>query len=155
MLRLTQKNSKGNIMGKLSKKEIKEIIPHREPFLLVDEITKVDPGKNIIGIKHVKEDEYYFKGHFPGNPIMPGVLMVEAIAQVGAVSLLMLPENKGKLALFAGIDKVRFKKIVKPKDKLIINVEMLQFRRSIGKAKGIVKVGEKIACSAEIMFAVT
>ncbi|MGM0368226.1 MAG: 3-hydroxyacyl-ACP dehydratase FabZ [Actinomycetota bacterium] len=141
-------------MAKLNKEDIKKIIPHREPFLMVDEIVEVMPGKNITGIKHVREDEYYFKGHFPGNPIMPGVLMVEAIAQVGAVSLLMLPENKGKLALFAGIDKVRFKKLVKPGDDLEMQVEMLQFRRNIGKAKGVAKVGSNIACSAEIMFAI-
>lgn len=141
-------------MAKLNKEDIKKIIPHREPFLMVDEIVEVMPGKNITGIKHVREDEYYFKGHFPGNPIMPGVLMVEAIAQVGAVSLLMLPENKGKLALFAGIDKVRFKKLVKPGDDLEMQVEMLQFRRNVGKAKGVAKVGSNIACSAEIMFAI-
>ncbi len=141
-------------MAKLNKEDIKKIIPHREPFLMVDEIVEVKPGKNITGIKHVREDEYYFKGHFPGNPIMPGVLMVEAIAQVGAVSLLMLPENKGKLALFAGIDKVRFKKLVKPGDDLEIQVEMLQFRRNVGKAKGVAKVSSNIACSAEIMFAI-
>ncbi len=141
-------------MKKLNKEEIEKIIPHRSPFLLVDEVIEVEPGKKIKGIKYVSGDEYYFKGHFPSNPIMPGVLIIETIAQVGAVSLLMMPENKGKLVLFAGIDKARFKKIVKPGDKLEIEVEMGSFRKNIGKAKGKAMVGGKIACIAEIMFAI-
>jgi 3-hydroxyacyl-[acyl-carrier-protein] dehydratase len=141
-------------MKKLNKKEIEKIIPHRPPFLLVDEVVEVEPGKKIKGIKYVSGDEYYFKGHFPSNPIMPGVLIIETIAQVGAVSLLMMPENKGKLVLFAGIDKARFKKIVKPGDKLEIEVEMGSFRKNIGKAKGKAMVGGKIACITEIMFAI-
>ena len=142
-------------MSQLNKKDIENIIPHRDPFLLVDEIVEVEPGKNIKGIKYVKEEEYYFKGHFPSNPIMPGVLIVETIAQVGAISLLMMPENKGKLALFAGIDKVRFKRIVRPGDKLEIEVEMESLRRNIGKAKGKALVDGAIACTALIMFALT
>ncbi len=141
-------------MKKLNKEEIEKIIPHRLPFLLVDEVVEVEPGKKIKGIKYVSGDEYYFKGHFPSNPIMPGVLIIETIAQVGAVSLLMMPENKGKLVLFAGIDKARFKKIVKPGDKLEIEVEMGSFRKNIGKAKGKAIVGGKIACITEIMFAI-
>ncbi len=141
-------------MKKLNKEEIEKIIPHRPPFLLVDEVAEVEPGKKIKGIKYVSGDEYYFKGHFPSNPIMPGVLIIETIAQVGAVSLLMMPENKGKLVLFAGIDKARFKKIVKPGDKLEIEVEMGSFRKSIGKAKGKAMVDGKIACITEIMFAI-
>ena len=137
----------------LSKEEIKKIIPHREPFLLIDEVVEVEPGKRIKGIKYVKQDEYYFKGHFPSNPIMPGVLMIEAIAQTGAIAALLLPENKGKFVLFAGIDKVRFKKVVKPGDKLLIDVEMVDIRRNIGRAKGIATVDGSPACSAEIMFA--
>lgn len=141
-------------MKKLTKKDIEKIIPHRDPFLLVDEIVEVEPGKKIKGIKYVKEEEYYFRGHFPSNPIMPGVLIVETIAQVGAVSLLMLPENKGKLVLFAGIDKVRFKRIVRPGDILDIEVETESFRRNVGKATGLAKVGKELACKAGIMFAV-
>ncbi|MGM0366642.1 MAG: 3-hydroxyacyl-ACP dehydratase FabZ [Actinomycetota bacterium] len=140
-------------MPGLSKEQIKEIIPHREPFLLVDEVVDMVPGEKIKAVKDVRADEYYFKGHFPSNPIMPGVLMVECIAQAGAISLLTLPQHKGKLALFAGIDKVRFKKLVKPGDRLEIEVEMLQFKRGIGKAKGSVKAGGRLACSADIMFA--
>ncbi len=140
---------------KMTKKEIEGIIPHRDPFLLVDEIVDIEPGKTIKGVKYVNGDEYYFKGHFPGNPIMPGVLQVETIAQVGAVAVLMLPENKNKLMLFAGIDKARFKRLVKPGDKLEIEVELTDFRRNIGKAKGKATVNGEIACAVEIMFAVS
>jgi len=138
----------------LKKEDIEKIIPHREPFLLIDEVLEMIPGKKISAIKHVNKNEYYFKGHFPGNPIMPGVLMIEAIAQAGAVTVLSLPENKGKYILFAGIDKARFKKVVKPGDDIYIDVEIKDFRRNIGKAIGVAKVEDKIACSAEAMFAV-
>ena len=140
---------------KMTKKDIEGIIPHRDPFLLVDEIVDIEPGKTIKGVKYVNGDEYYFKGHFPGNPIMPGVLQVETIAQVGAVAVLMLPENKNKLMLFAGINKARFKRLVKPGDKLEIEVELTDFRRNIGKAKGRATVDGEIACAVEIMFAVS
>jgi len=137
----------------MTKKDIENIIPHRDPFLLIDEILEIEPGKRIKGVKHVSEEEYYFKGHFPGNPIMPGVLQVETIAQAGAVAVLILPENKGKLILFAGIDKARFKRMVKPGDELIIEVEIESFRRNIGKGKGKATVDGKLACAADIMFA--
>ena len=140
-------------MSEMTKKDIENIIPHRDPFLLIDEILEIEPGKRIRGVKHVSEEEYYFKGHFPGNPIMPGVLQVETIAQAGAVAVLILPENKGKLVLFAGIDKARFKRMVKPGDELIIEVEIESFRRNIGKGKGRATVDGKLACAADIMFA--
>lgn len=142
-------------MSVLNKEDIEKIIPHREPFLLVDSVEEIVPGKSIKAVKIVTGDEYFFKGHFPGNPIMPGVLIVEAIAQACAIALLVLPENKGKLVLFAGIDKARFKKIVRPHDELILNVEITDFRRSIGKAKGNAYVNGEIACFADAMFAVS
>lgn len=141
-------------MTLLKKDEIEKIIPHRHPFLLIDEVLKLEPGKKVLAVKHVREDEYYFKGHFPGNPVMPGVLIVEAIAQAGAVSILCLPEYKGRIILFAGIDKVRFKQIVRPNDDIYIEVEITNFKKNIGKAKGIAKVSGKIVCTAESMFAV-
>ncbi len=140
-------------MPELNKEQIKEIIPHRKPFLLVDEVTEIEPGKKIKAIKYVDRDEYFFEGHFPSNPIMPGVLLVESIAQAGAISLLSLDEHRHKIALFAGIDRVRFKRIIRPGDKLEIDVKCLQFRKGVGKARGTVKVGGVLACSAEIMFA--
>ena len=141
-------------MSKLLKKDIEKIIPHRDPFLLVDEIEEIEPGKKIKGIKNVSSDEYYFAGHFPNDPIMPGVLQVETIAQVGAVAVLSIPGNEGKMVLFAGIDRVRFKRIVRPGDTLVIEVELENFKRNIGKANGYAKVNGKLACSAQIMFAV-
>ncbi len=141
-------------MQRLDKKDIEKIIPHRYPFLLVDEILEVEPGQRIKGLKNVREEEFYFRGHFPGNPIMPGVLQVETIAQTGAVAVLMIPENSGKLLLFAGIDRARFKRIVKPGDRLIIDVEIESFRRNIGRGRGRATVEGDLACSADIMFAI-
>jgi 3-hydroxyacyl-[acyl-carrier-protein] dehydratase len=139
----------------LNKADIEKIIPHRDPFLLIDFVKEIIPGKSIKAVRNVKGDEYFFKGHFPGNPIMPGVLVVEAIAQAGAIAVLILPENKGKLVLFAGIDKARFKRIVRPQDELVIDVEITDFRRNIGRAKGKATVNGELACSAEAMFAVS
>ncbi|EOD00727.1 3-hydroxyacyl-ACP dehydratase FabZ [Caldisalinibacter kiritimatiensis] len=136
----------------LSNIEIQELIPHRYPFLLVDKIIELEPGKKAIGIKNVTINEPFFQGHFPGNPLMPGVLIVEAMAQVGAVAVMTLEENKDKLAVFTGIDKVRFKKQVRPGDTLRMEVELITMKRGIGKAQAVAYVGDEIACKGTLMF---
>lgn len=139
----------------LSNVDIQKIIPHRYPFLLVDKVIEIEEGIRAVGIKNVTINEPFFQGHFPGNPIMPGVLIVEAMAQVGAVALLSLEEYKGKLAVFAGIDNVRFKKQVVPGDTLRMEVTIESVRRNIGKGKAIAYVGDQIACKGDIMFGIT
>lgn len=134
--------------------EIKNIIPHRDPFLFIDEITELETGIKAVGIKQIKEDEYFFKGHFPDYPVVPGVIIVEALAQVGAVAILSLKENKGKLAFFAGIDKFRFKKQVLPGDKLKLEVEITKSKGSIGKGSAVAYVNDKVVAFGELMFAV-
>jgi len=136
----------------LTNEQIQEIIPHRYPFLLVDKIVELTE-KSAVGIKNVTANEPQFMGHFPGKPIMPGVLIVEALAQVGAVVVLSMPENKGKLAVFTGIDGFRFKQQVVPGDTLRLEVEMTAFKRVMGKANATAYVGDKVAASGEIMFA--
>ncbi|MDQ7232350.1 3-hydroxyacyl-ACP dehydratase FabZ [Bacillus cereus group sp. MYBK40-2] len=133
--------------------QIKEIIPHRYPFLLVDKVLEVEEGKRAIGIKNVTANEEFFNGHFPDYPVMPGVLIVEALAQVGAVAMLKKEENRGRLAFFAGIDNCRFKKQVRPGDQLRLEVEMTRVRGAIGKGKAIATVDGEIACETEITFA--
>ncbi|MCA1060903.1 3-hydroxyacyl-ACP dehydratase FabZ [Rossellomorea aquimaris] len=133
--------------------EIKEIIPHRYPFLLVDRILEVEEGKKAIGIKNVTANEEFFNGHFPDYPVMPGVLIVEALAQVGAVAMLKVEGNRGRLAFFTGIDKCRFKRQVKPGDQLRLEVEMIRFKGPIGKGKGVATVDGEVACELEMMFA--
>ncbi|MGG3449031.1 3-hydroxyacyl-ACP dehydratase FabZ [Domibacillus aminovorans] len=134
-------------------REIKETIPHRYPFLLVDRIVEVEDGKRAVGLKNVTANEEFFNGHFPNYPVMPGVLIVEALAQVGAVAMLKKEENKGRLAFFAGIDNCRFKRQVVPGDQLRLEVEMTRLRGSIGKAKAIASVEGELVCEAELMFA--
>ena len=138
----------------LNSQQIQEIIPHRYPFLLVDRIEEMEIGKSAIGTKNVTINEQFFQGHFPGHPVMPGVLIVEALAQVGAIALLSSEEFKGKLALFAGIDEIRFKKQVVPGDVLRLEVEIISVRRNIGKGKVCAYVGDKVACKGSIMFAI-
>lgn len=140
-------------MTRLSREQIKEIIPHRDPFLFLDEVTELVPGERVVAVKEVRADEPHFQGHFPGRPIMPGVLIVEALAQAGAVAALSLPENRGKLALFAGIDGVRFKRMVVPGDTLRLEVEMTRMRGPVGIAEAKAFVGGDIACRAELKFA--
>ncbi|UTR12171.1 3-hydroxyacyl-ACP dehydratase FabZ [Evansella sp. LMS18] len=137
----------------LTIEEIKEIIPHRYPFLLVDRILEVEEGQRAVGIKNVSANEDFFNGHFPDYPVMPGVLIIEAMAQVGAVAILKKEENRGRLAFFAGIDKARFKGQVKPGDQLRMEVEMTRVRGSIGKGKGTAYVDDKLVAEAELTFA--
>jgi 3-hydroxyacyl-[acyl-carrier-protein] dehydratase len=133
--------------------QIKEIIPHRYPFLLVDRILEVQEGQKAIGIKNVSANEEFFNGHFPDFPVMPGVLIIEALAQVGAVAMLIKEENRGRLAFFAGIDNCRFKRQVRPGDQLRLEVEMTRVRGKIGKGKGIATVDGEICAEADLMFA--
>ncbi len=137
-----------------NKEQIMEIIPHRDPFLLIDEINEMEPGKRVVATKYIKEDEFWFKGHFPDYPVTPGVLMIEMLAQAGAAAMLVLPENKGKLGLFAGIDKAKFKKQVMPGDVLKLEVEIIKVKGPIGIGKGLVTVDGQKAVSAEITFAI-
>lgn len=133
--------------------KIKAIIPHRYPFLLVDKVVEIDEGKRAVGLKNVSANEPFFQGHFPQYAVMPGVLIVEALAQVGAVALLSMEENRGRLAFFAGIDKCRFRRQVRPGDQLRLEVEIIRYRGKIGKGKGVATVDGEVACEAEIMFA--
>ena len=133
--------------------QIKEIIPHRYPFLLVDKILEVEEGKKAVGIKNVTANEEFFNGHFPNFPVMPGVLIIEALAQVGAVAMLIKDENRGRLALFAGIDNCRFKRQVRPGDQLKLEVEMTRVRATFGKGKAIATVDGELVCETDIMFA--
>jgi 3-hydroxyacyl-[acyl-carrier-protein] dehydratase len=141
-------------MTMLDAKQIQEIIPHRYPFLLVDRITELEPAKKAVGIKNVSVNEPFFQGHFPDYPVMPGVLIVEALAQVGAVAILSVEENRGKIAFFAGLDKVRFRHQVKPGDVLTLEVELTRVKGKVGKGKGIARVGEHVAVEADLMFAI-
>ena len=136
---------------KLSLEEILNLLPHRYPFLLVDKILEQEENK-IVGVKNVTINEPFFQGHFPGHPIMPGVLIIEAMAQTGGVLIFSKEENKGKIPLFAAIDKARFKKPVYPGDQLIIKVEILKMLRGVAKAKAEAYVGGNLVAKAELMF---
>ncbi len=137
----------------INKEGIKAIIPHREPFLLIDEIIEMDPGKTITGIKYVNAEEYYFAGHFPKEPVMPGVLIVEALAQTGAVAILSLPEHHGKTAYFGGIKNARFRQKVVPGDILRLEVNLGRLRSSAGTGQATAYVNDKVVCACEILFA--
>lgn len=132
--------------------EIMRIIPHRYPFLLVDRVLELEPGKRVVALKNVTANEPQFTGHFPERPIMPGVLMVEALAQTGAVAVLSMPEYRGKLALFAGIDECRFRRTVLPGDTLRMEVTMEKLRGMFGRARAMAMVGDEVAVEATLSF---
>ncbi len=138
----------------LTTQEIMAIIPHRYPFLLVDRILELEPGQRAVGEKLVTIGEPFFQGHFPDFPIMPGVLIVEALAQTGCVAALSLPDYRGKLAFFAGIDKVRFKRPVRPGDTLRLEVKLDKMRRGIGRAIATATVDGQLVCEGELLFAI-
>ena len=138
----------------LNSNQIQEIIPHRYPFLLIDRVTELVPGKSCTAIKNVSANEMQFMGHFPQEHVMPGVLMVEAMAQAGAVIILSQEENKGKIAYFAGIDKVKFKRKVIPGDTLTIEVEITKQRGPVGFGKGTASVNGEVAVTGELKFAI-
>ena len=131
-----------------------EILPHRHPFLLIDTIEELESGVRAVGRKNVTFNEPYFAGHFPGNPVMPGVLILEALAQTGAVAILSLPENRGKTAYFAGIDKAKFKQMVRPGDALELETTIIRSKGPIGVGEAIATVNGKLAAKAELTFAV-
>ena len=140
-------------MSVYTTKEIMEILPHRAPFLLIDMVEELEPGKRVVAKKCVTYNEPFFQGHFPGNPVMPGVLICEALAQAGAVAILGLDENKGKTAYFASMDKVKFKKKVLPGDVLMLEVELVKIKGPFGIAKAKATVDSKVAVSGEFTFA--
>ncbi|MCB2356580.1 3-hydroxyacyl-ACP dehydratase FabZ [Clostridium estertheticum] len=138
----------------LDVKQIQKIIPHRYPFLFVDKVEELEPGKRAVGYKNITMNEYFFQGHFPEEPILPGVIIIEALAQVGAVALLSMEEYKGKIAYFGGINKAKFKRKVVPGDVLKLEVEIIKMKGPVGIGLGIATVNGVKAAQAEITFAV-
>ncbi len=133
--------------------EIRKLIPHRYPFLLLDRVTEYEPGLKAKGYKNLTANEEFFQGHFPFKPIMPGVLMVEALAQLGCVAMLMKEEYKDYIGVFTGIDGIKFRHMVTPGDRLDMEVELLKMKGPLGKMHGVARVGDKVACEGEISFA--
>ena len=133
---------------------IESILPHRPPFLLLDEVVELEPGRRVVALREVRADDWWFPGHFPDRPVMPGVLIVEAMAQAGAVAVLIEEENRGKIALFAGIDDCRFKRVVEPGDVLTLTCEIDAVRGPIGRGKATAHVGEALAARGTLTFAV-
>ena len=137
-------------MTTLGREEIEAILPHREPFLLIDEVLELEPGERVVARKTVRPDEWYLAGHFPGRPVMPGVLTIEAIAQCGAVAVLAAEANSGKIPFFAGIDDCRFKRVVEPGEALELECEFVRIRGPIAKGHGRASVGDEVAAEATL-----
>ena len=133
---------------------IETILPHRPPFLLIDEVAELEPGRRVVARREVRADDWWFPGHFPERPVMPGVLIVEAMAQTGAVAVLVEEENRGRLALFAGIDDCRFKRVVEPGDLLTLTCEIDAVRGPVGRGKATAHVGRELAARGTLTFAV-
>lgn len=138
----------------LTSNEIQKIIPHRYPFLLVDRINELEVGKRARGIKNTSANEFYFSGHFPDEHVMPGVLIIEALAQVGAVAVLSDPKNQGKIAYFTGIKNAKFRRKVVPGDVLDLDAELIRFKGPFGISRGVAKVDNELVCECEIMFTI-
>ena len=143
-----------HLVAPLGRAEIEAVLPHRDPFLLIDEVVELEPGARVVAKKAVRADEWYFAGHFPGRPIMPGVLIVEAMAQTGAFAVLSQPENRGRLALFAGIDGVRFKRMVEPGDELELTCDLERARGPVGRGRASARVRGELAARGTLTFAV-
>ena len=133
---------------------LEEILPHRQPFLLIDEVVELEPGQRVVARREVRADDWWFPGHFPQRPVMPGVLIVESMAQTGAVGVLMEKENRGRIAFFAGIDDCRFKRVVEPGDTLTLVCEIDQLRGPIGRGRATAHVGDELAARGTLTFAV-
>ena len=139
---------------KLDRDKVMALLPHRPPFLLVDEVVELEPGRRCVATRALRADDFWFAGHFPGNPVMPGVLIVEALAQTATIAAAATGESQGKIGLFAGIDKVRFKRVARPGDVLVLEAEIVAAHGPVGRAKAVARVDGQLACRGELMFAV-
>jgi 3-hydroxyacyl-[acyl-carrier-protein] dehydratase len=138
----------------LDRAQIEALLPHRPPFLLIDEVVELEAGVRCVATRTLRDEDFWFAGHFPGNPVMPGVLIVEALAQAATIAAASAGDAAGKIGLFAGIDKVRFKRVVKPGDTLLLEAEMLAVHGPVGKCKVLATVEGQMACRGELMFAI-